>query len=631
MLKTQFAMDKAPESIFFVDHEGGIVYANEAACASMGYIREELQAMKVFDIDPDFPPDKWEDHKEEMRCRKTKLFETRHRHKDGRIFPVEVSTNYMEADGCFWACAFDRDISERKQAEAALRESESRFRKLFQQAPFAMAHIGLDGTILDLNDRLTQTFGHTLDQVVTLENAWEMAFPDPELRKKVTLQWEIDLQCAVEKGTDMEPVECPVHFLDGSVHTMIITTKLIGKSVIVSFFDITDLRRSEDERENLQEQLHQSQKLEAVGILAGGVAHDFNNMLGSITGYAELTLGEMEPSNRFRKNLVRILDAARRSASLTRQLLAFARKQTIEPILFDLNESIAGLLKMLHRLIGENIEIAWRAGKESLTVKMDPSQFDQILVNLCVNAKDAIDSVGRISIETDKIVLDQAYCDYHAEFTPGEYALLAVSDDGCGMEKDNMKHIFEPFFTTKGPGRGTGLGLATVYGIVRQNEGFINVYSEPGKGTTFRIYIPLEAGELMEKKVAGTAEILRSRGESILMVEDDSILLEMGRLMLERLGYSVITAATPKEAIELVEENSTKIDLFITDVVMPEMNGRELADRIQKIRPGMKHLFMSGYTADIIVQQGVLDEGINFIQKPFLMEGLSKKIREILD
>ena len=339
---------------------------------------------------------------------------------------------------------------------------------------------------------------------------------------------------------------------------------------------------------------------------------------------------KMDPANPFRENLDKILDTAQRSANLTRQLLAFARKQTIDPVVFDLSESVEGLLKMIRRLIGENIELAWFPGKGPGSVRMDPAQFDQVLVNLCVNARDAIADVGKIIIETDTVLCDETYCDAHSYCTPGEYVLLAVSDNGSGMDRETLKHIFEPFFTTKELGRGTGLGLSTVYGIVKQNNGFINMYSEPGKGTTCKIYIPLHTLEAVKTPVPTAEKIPRSRGETILIIEDEPTVLEMTTVMLQRLEYTVLAAATPGEAIRIAEEHGSEIHLLITDVVMPEMNGRDLAERLRTIRPTTKILFMSGYTANVIVHHGVLDEGVNFIQKPFSMKGLAAKIREAL-
>jgi nitrogen-specific signal transduction histidine kinase/CheY-like chemotaxis protein len=409
---------------------------------------------------------------------------------------------------------------------------------------------------------------------------------------------------------------------------MLLDDEEIGR--VWNFRDISDQKRAEKEREKLQSQLLQSQKLEAVGILAGGVAHDFNNMLGAIIGYAELTLDRMDAANPFRKNLSKILDAARRSTDITRQLLTFARKQTISPVVFDLNGSVEAILKMIRRLIGENIDLAWLPGAGRFTVKMDPSQLDQIILNLCVNARDAIGGVGRITIETDAVTFNEADYAPDSGVSPGEYVLLLVSDTGCGMGKETLAHIFEPFFTTKGLGQGTGMGLAIIYGIVQQNKGVIKVYSEPGTGTIFKIYIPMHPSEAETKKLGKNKTLPLSRGETVLIVEDDSNFLEMTAMMLKGLGYSILSAQTPSEALRLAQADPSEIHLFITDVIMPEMNGRRLAEKLSMIRPKIKHLFMSGYTADVIAHQGVLDEGINFIQKPFMLKDLAVKIRGVL-
>jgi signal transduction histidine kinase len=393
----------------------------------------------------------------------------------------------------------------------------------------------------------------------------------------------------------------------------------------------TEHLRSEKERAALEDQLHQAQKMEAVGRLAGGVAHDFNNMLGVIIGHAELALALINPTEPLYIDLQEIRKAAQRSADLTRQLLAFARRQTVSPKVLDLNDTVSGMLKMLGRLIGEDIDLAWRPGRDLRKVRIDPSQIDQILANMAVNARDAIAGVGKITIETGNVVLDDAYCAEHAEFVPGEFVLLAVSDTGAGMSREILAHLFEPFFTTKKMGRGTGLGLATVHGIVKQNGGFINVYSEPGRGTTFKIYLPAFEGETA-KASAETAAGKRHRGtETVLIVEDEKAILKLGRKILEQLGYKVLTANTPAQAIHMVRESSGDIHLLITDVVMPEMNGRDLAERLTSIKPGLKCLFMSGYTASVIAHQGVLDKGVCFIQKPFSVKALAGKVREVLE
>lgn len=380
----------------------------------------------------------------------------------------------------------------------------------------------------------------------------------------------------------------------------------------------------------LTAEFQQAQKMEAIGLLAGGVAHDYNNMLTVILGYAELALRKVDPVQPLYADLEEIIKAGKRSTDITRQLLAFARKQTIVPVVLDLNQAVESTLNMLQRLIGENIDLAWLPGAELAPVKMDPVQIDQLLANLCVNARDAIADVGKVTIETGNVAFDEAYCAEHPGFVAGEYVLLAVSDDGYGMDKETLGQIFDPFFTSKEVGEGTGLGLSVVYGIVKQNNGFINVYSEPEKGTTFKIYLSRYADQVVKIKREMTAKIPLSHGEMVLVVEDEPALLKMSKLMLEKLGYRVLTANTPHEALGVAEEHVGEIQLLFTDVVMPGMNGWDLAERMQTLYPSLKILFMSGYTANVIAHRGVLGDGTNFIQKPFSMNDLAVKVREAL-
>ena len=383
-------------------------------------------------------------------------------------------------------------------------------------------------------------------------------------------------------------------------------------------------------RDALEVQLHQAQKMEAIGRLAGGVAHDFNNMLAVITGHADLALEQTTPDDPLHADLLAIQKAAQRSAGLTRQLLAFARKQTIAPKVLDLNDTITGMLKMLGRLIGEDIELLWKPAATLWPVHMDPAQIDQIMFNLVVNARDAIAGVGKIMIETGQMVFDESYCETHADFVPGRYVLLAVSDNGCGMDKAVLTQLFDPFFTTKPRGQGTGLGLATVYGIIKQNQGFINVYSEPGQGSTFKIYLPRHAADLTETSAAPPPAAAPTGAETILLVEDEEALLKLSAQMLERLGYTVLAASGPHQALQLAEAHPGVIHLLLTDVIMPDMSGRDLRQRLGALRPDLKCLFMSGYTANVIAHHGVLDEGVHFLQKPFSREALAAKVREAL-
>ncbi|MCF8089722.1 MAG: transporter substrate-binding domain-containing protein [Desulfotignum sp.] len=400
---------------------------------------------------------------------------------------------------------------------------------------------------------------------------------------------------------------------------------------MTTIVDITERKKVEADHDKLQSQLLQAQKMESVGRLAGGVAHDYNNMLGVIMGYAQLAIDKTDPEDPLRADLKEIVTAAERSTDITRQLLAFARKQTIDPKVLDLNEAVEGMLKMIRRLIGEDIDLSWKPKPGVWPVKIDPSQLNQILVNLCVNARDAIADVGKITIETDTVRFDDAYCADHAGFIPGEYVLLAVSDDGRGMDRKTLDNIFEPFYSTKAIGKGTGLGLSVIYGIVKQNEGFINVYSEPGKGSTFRLYFTRHADDVSPIETVAPEETPVGSGETVLVVEDETSILKLAKRILEQLNYTVLTAETPGEAIAVTNENDGDIHLLITDVVMPEMNGRDLAEKLLAEYPKLKVLFMSGYTANVIAHHGVLDADVHFIQKPFSNKDLAVKVRKALE
>lgn len=418
--------------------------------------------------------------------------------------------------------------------------------------------------------------------------------------------------------------------LGGRTYTTIKFPIRLGERSLLAGYtiDLTDRVRAEEEREKLREQLIQAQKMESVGRLAGGVAHDFNNMLGVIIGHCELALRGMEDKHPLYAGLRNILKAAGHSADLTRQLLAFARKQIVAPKVLDINTTVTEMLEMLRRLIGEDIDLAWQPGSNPGQVYIDPSQLDQILVNLFVNARDAIGDTGKVTIETDLVTIDERYCADHVEAMPGTFVLLAVSDDGCGIDADLLPNLFEPFFTTKDMGKGTGLGLAMVYGIVKQNKGFINVYSEPGQGTTFKIYLP-HHGTGLEPVIEAASNQAAMGSEVILVVEDEPMILEVATTMLENLGYTVLGASDPTEAMRLAREHGDRIQLLMTDVVMPEMNGRLLADHLRTLLPDLRCLFMSGYTANVIAHHGVLDEGVHFIGKPFTLHALAAKLREV--
>jgi PAS domain S-box-containing protein len=519
-----------------------------------------------------------------------------------------------------------RNKKDRQLAEEALAQSEAKMRYILDSVDEGFIVIDRDYRILSANRAFCNLAKLHEKQVIGMR-CHEISHHSPKPC------YEADNECPVrrtfETGKSHVAYHHHTHASGAQYHMELKSFPIVDASgaftsAIETVNDIT-------EKHKLQEQLVQSQKMESIARLAGGVAHDFNNMLSVILGHTELAIGQMNPSQPLFSNLREIRQAAERSAALVRQLLAFARKQTVAPKVLDLNETVAGMLNMLRPLIGEAIDLVWRPGKTVDSVKMDPSQIDQILANLCVNARDAISGVGRISIETGTTTIDADDCMHHPDMIPGEYVALTVSDDGCGMDHETLNKIFEPFFTTKAIGSGTGLGLATVYGIVKQNNGFVNVYSEPGQGTTFKLFLPRHTAAGKQAPQEEQKLPAPHGHETILLVEDEPSILNMARLMLEKLGYQVLCAATPSEARDLATVHEGEIGLLIVDVIMPEMNGPDLAKQVEELYPKIVCLFMSGYSGDIIAHHGILDESVHFIQKPFSMRDLAAKVRHILD
>ncbi len=604
-----------------------ITELNPAMCDITGYSREELlgQQTRLLYLTDEEYLSTGDRLYAQIDQHGTGMTEAVWRRKDGQRVDVLLSAAPLipnDPDGGFTVIAMD--ITERKQAEVELHNAKERTETILHSIQNGIL-------VIDVETRLITTANPTAVAMIGAEQ--------DDIIGSVCH----DFICTRQQGA------CPIMDLGESIdnretilvradggHTAILKTvapiMLEGRECLLeTFIDITDRKQAEVEKEKLEVQLYQAQKMESVGRLAGGVAHDFNNMLGVILGHTEMALEEIDPSAPLYSRLHAIQYAAERSADLTRQMLAFARKQTVAPKVIDINNTVEGMLKMLRRLIGEDIDLLWQPGQSLQPVKVDPSQIDQILANLCVNARDAIAGEGKITIETDTKIFDEAYCADHLGSLPGEYVLLQVSDNGCGMDKKILNQIFEPFFTTKEQGKGTGLGLASVFGMIKQNNGFINVYSEPNQGTTFKIYLPAYAVK-SEGVVEKATDIRVEHGnETILLVEDEPAILQMTTMMLTRLGYTVIAAATPGEAIRLAHDYLGQIDLLMTDVVMPEMNGRELAGSLRSPCPDLKRLFMSGYTANVIAHHGVLDEGVHFIQKPFSMKDLGGKLREVLE
>lgn len=456
--------------------------------------------------------------------------------------------------------------------------------------------------------------------------------PDPAFFKAQAAEYGFD-ENSYFKAFEQVPIVSKEK-VKAAMRFLLDTTEMISEITFqrLEQIELNEQRKKvEAEQEKLKVQLLQAQKLESIGRLAGGVAHDFNNMLSIILGNTEILMEDTDPQGVYSDNLQEIFKAAQRSAKLTKQLLAFARKQVVDPKVLNLNEVICEMFKMLRRLIGEDINLKWLPAQTLNPIKIDPSQLDQILANLCVNARDAIKSVGEITIETANIYFDDEYCKDHIDSITGDYVMIIVTDNGVGMDKETLANIFEPFFTTKNAEKGSGLGLSTVFGIVKQNNGFINVYSEPGQGTTFKIYLPAHQQIASHKNEKVIKPEEHFGNETILLVEDEPSIIRLTRLMLERLGYTILSASTPGEAIQIATGSEIPIDMLITDVVMPDMNGKNLAKRLTGHFPDLKCLFMSGYTANVIADHGMLDSGVHFINKPFSKQALAKKVRDVLN
>lgn len=630
----QSVIDRASFSCFWMDSNGRFTYVNDRACQSLGYSRDELLNMGVTDIDAPYISKVWRAFWERLLRDRAVTFETVHRRKDRSDFPVEITANYVKFGEHELSCAYVNDLSEQKRAESALRQNEERLRQAIRVSEIGIFdHDHRSGAVY-WSRRQREIHGWGRDEPISLQAFMNLVHPDDsesigaEVRRAHDPSsdgvWDVDHRIVRRDGSVRWLTARSQTFFEGegpNRHPF----RTVG-----AVRDVTQEKLAEFEQGKLQAQLIQAQKMESVGRLAGGVAHDFNNMLSVILGRASLVLDAMDPGAPFRADLEDIESAASRSADLTRQLLAFARKQTIAPQVLNMNDIVDGMLSMLLRLIGEDIRLNWVKCPNLWNIKIDPVQVDQILANLLVNARDAIRDAGSITIETHNAEFDAAYCATNPGAVPGQFVLLAVSDDGRGMDEETLRTVFEPFFTTKAQGKGTGLGLATVYGIVKQNEGFVSVYSEPEKGTTFKIYVPRHASTPIAIPDARNDMPPVGGTETILLVEDNLMVLELNETLLKTLGYTVLPASSPADAIRIADEYGGTIHLLLTDIVMPGMNGRDLAKRLTGKLPGLQCLFTSGYTANVIAHRGVLEDGVHFVQKPVAIRTLAAKIREVL-
>jgi len=609
-----------PEGILIADSESYYLDANPMMCTMLGYTRQELIGMHASDIVAPQEIPQIDPALEQIKTTSAHFRVWRFQRRDGSVFSAEVRVTPMP-DGNLLALVCD--ITERIEADAALKESEERFRATFEQAAVGVAHVRPDGRWLRVNQKLCDIVGYSREELL------ERTFQD--LTHPDDLEDDLGGTRQLLAGqTQVHAKEKRYLHKDGSTIWINLTSSLIctpsgEPDYFISVIqDIT-------QRKNLEEQYRQAQKMEAVGQLTAGIAHDFNNLLTSINGFAELVQLQLSPNDPLNKMVGRILTSGQRAASLVSQLMAFSRKQIINPKVLDLNEVVKHIDKMLQRIIGEHIDLQTTLSPELWPVEVDPTQFEQVIVNLAVNARDAMPDGGSLIIETTNTVLDERYAATHFQVEAGEYVQLSVSDTGIGISKEVQDRIFEPFFTTKAVGQGTGLGLATIYGIVKQNKGSVWVYSEVGQGTTFKIYLPRteEAGPV---PVHSEAPIeIPTGNETILLVEDEEQVRNLIAEVLQMQGYTVLEARDGREALQLVAQHRDTIDLLLTDVVMPGTGGKVLADQLSRSQPKLKVLYMSGYTDAAIVHHGVLDSGVAFLQKPFTPRALARKVRAVLN
>jgi two-component system, cell cycle sensor histidine kinase and response regulator CckA len=611
--------ENAVEGIYQSSPDGRLISCNPATAAILGYSSPQEALHSIGDVSQLYVDPRRHAELFEILWKgvQVKDFEVELFRKDGTRVWVRVSVRPCLSDNLelLYLDGIMQDITGDKQRE----ESLMKLSQAVEQSPVTIMITDTRGLIEFVNPKFVQLTGYAAEEVLGKSPGMLKSGQNPpEMYSRLweSLKaggvWEGEFVNRKKNGElfSERATISPIKNKDGAI-----THYLAIKE------DIT-------ERKLLQAQLLQSQKMESVGRLAGGVAHDFNNMLSVIIGCVQLAMLKVEEGDKVWQFLNQILRAAERSSEITRQLLAFSRKEIVSLKRVNINAKILETQNTLGRLIGEDIDLRFKPGHDIWTIEADPSQLDQILVNLAVNARDAMPGGGVLSIETANVQIDPTYCRYHLDARPGDYVQLSVTDSGTGMDAETVAHIFEPFFTTKEVGKGTGLGLAMVYGIIRQNNGFINVYSEVGQGTSFHLHLPRHAGPAEVEQLAPQAELAGSG--TVLLVEDDALVREMAMQMLIESGYTVIKAKDPADAIEICRKGEVQIDLILTDVVMPVMNGKEMVDAIEKFRPDIKVLFMSGYTSDLVAQRGVVDSGRHFIQKPFSVYSLNQKIRETL-
>ena len=630
------------EGIFGLDCGGRCIFCNPSLLQMLGYDDEkELLGQKIHTIihhsrvdNSPYPVDECKAHSGYAEGERIHVDDEVFWKKDGTPLHIEYWSHPVLKDNSITGAVVTAiDISKRWMALHALQESEERYRSLVDTAHDAIVSIDQSGKIIFWNTSAERIFGFCKEEIINhpVETIIHEQFRDRHTRALARMLDASDLK------EDEQRLEITALKKDGNKLQVELSLSCWSQGGVAGFTsvirDISQRKAAEKEKNQLTEQLTHAQKMESIGRLAGGVAHDFNNILSAINGYAEICLMRMEEDNPFLKEMKIILESGQRAARLTQQLLAFSRKQIIQPELLHLNREIANIIKMLTRLLGEHIEIRTNLDDRLWPVWADRGQLEQVILNLAINARDAMPSGGQLTIETFNVILDESYQQAHSTSGSGEYVMIAISDNGTGMDKELKKHIFEPFFTTKEAGTGTGLGLAMVYGIIKQNNGETQVYSEPGTGTSFKIYLPRAKKAANEQKKTGQREEWTDNGgtETILLAEDDPAVRTMSVDILTTLGYTVLEAENGEAALRAHAHFHGKIDLLLTDVIMPKMSGPELAAEIQHHSPGSKILFMSGYTEDTIVVHGILKKDINFTHKPITPASLSRAVRKVLD
>jgi len=616
--------DNAADMIAVVDMDGNRIYNSQSYSRVLGYDEEELKHSSSFEqVHPDDREMVRKAAEDARRSGVGRTLEYRIRHKDGswRVLESTASVIRTPRGEPEKLVIVNRDITERKQAEESLRQTESGFRSMVEDAPYGIFRCHSNGKLLSANPAFQRMLRYDHPDELLRTNLVEDVFDSPSEFQK--------LKNLVDDGKEFKDVAVELRRKDGNK----ITVRCRGRSATdpegLPSFDV--FAEDVTEKRILERQLQMAAKMEAVGRLSGGVAHDFNNLLGVIIGYSQLFKRKLDPQSPLREHAEEIEKAGQRAAALTRQLLAFSRRQVLTPAVLNLNDLVADMLKMLPRLIGEDIAVSTSLAADLGRVKADHGQIEQVIMNLAVNARDAMPSGGQLRIETANRELDQGYVRHHPGARPGQYVMLSVVDSGTGIDAETLAHIFEPFFTTKELGKGTGLGLATVYGVVKQSEGYVWVDSEPGKGASFQIFLPrVESEQTAQVPVKALDGQGAGASETILLVEDSEPLRKLTRSFLESHGFDVLVAQNGEEAIDLEARTSKKIHLLLTDVVMPGINGRVLAERLRLKQREMKVLYISGYTDSFIATHGALERGMTLLNKPYTEDELVQKVRETL-